>query len=179
MIATYQTLNVDTDDADASFLTTNYPENYFSHVIIDECHRSAWGKWSQVLTRNNDAVQVGLTATPRQIEFSEKTKESQADAQISADNIRYFGEPVYEYDMAQGIEDGYLAACEIRKGRVNLDDTGITLEDILARNPIDANTGLPITVHELRARYEKTDYEDQILLPDRVLAMCHDLFRYL
>ncbi len=178
LIATYQTLNVDTDDADASFLTTNYPENYFSHVIIDECHRSAWGKWSQVLKRNNDAVQVGLTATPRQIIFSEKTKESQADAQITADNIRYFGEPVYEYDMAQGIEDGYLAACEIRKGRVNLDDTGITLDDILARKPLDANTGLPIMVHELRARYEKTDYEDQILLPDRVLAMCHDLFRY-
>ncbi len=178
LIATYQTLNVDADDADASFLTTNYPENYFSHVIIDECHRSAWGKWSQVLTRNNDAVQVGLTATPRQIIFSEKTKESQVDAQVTADNIRYFGEPVYEYDMAQGIEDGYLAACEIRKGRVNLDDTGITSDDIMSRNPVDANTGLPVLVHDLPARYEKTAYEDQILLPDRVFAMCQDLFRY-
>lgn len=26
---------------------------------------SAWGKWSQVLTRNSSAVQVGLTVTPR------------------------------------------------------------------------------------------------------------------
>ena len=26
---------------------------------------SAWGKWSQVLTRNPSAVQVGLTANPR------------------------------------------------------------------------------------------------------------------
>ena len=25
------------------------PENYFSHIVIDECHCSAWGKWSQVL----------------------------------------------------------------------------------------------------------------------------------
>lgn len=50
-----------------NFLTENYPENYFSHIIIDECHRSAWGKWSQVLTRNPNVVQVGLTATPRQI----------------------------------------------------------------------------------------------------------------
>jgi type I restriction enzyme R subunit len=179
LIATYQTLDVDTDDADANFLVKNYPENYFSHVVIDECHRSAWGKWSQVLTRNADAVQIGLTATPRQIEFTEKTKETMADAQISSDNIRYFGEPVYEYDMAQGIEDGYLAACEIQKGRVNIDDTGITIDDIAARNPIDANTGLPITVKELRARYDKTDYEDRILLPDRVLAMCQDLFQYL
>jgi type I restriction enzyme R subunit len=178
LIATYQTLNVDTEDADASFLTKHYPENYFSHVIIDECHRSAWGKWSQVLTRNSKAVQIGLTATPRQIEFNEKTKEAQADAQVSADNIKYFGEPVYEYDMAQGIEDGYLAACEIQKGRVNIDDTGITLGDLLDRKPMDANTGLPITIGELRARYEKTEYEDSILLPDRVLAMCQDLFQY-
>ena len=107
-VATYQTLDVDTEDGTANFLTTFYPENYFSHIIIDECHRSAWGKWSQVLTRNPDATQIGLTATPRQIEITEKSKEAQADAQISADNLKYFGEPVYEYDMSQGIEDGYL-----------------------------------------------------------------------
>ena len=46
-IATYQTLGIDTDDADANFLTANYPEDFFSHIIIDECHRSAWGKWRQ------------------------------------------------------------------------------------------------------------------------------------
>jgi type I restriction enzyme R subunit len=66
-IATYQTLGIDTEDGDASFLTTFYPENYFTHVVIDECHRSAWGKWSQVLTRNAAAAQIGLTATPRKL----------------------------------------------------------------------------------------------------------------
>ena len=71
VVATYQTLGVDSDEADANFLLTNYPENYFSHIIIDECHRSAWGKWSLVLTRNPDAVQIGLTATPRQLEIPE------------------------------------------------------------------------------------------------------------
>jgi type I restriction enzyme, R subunit len=59
LIATYQTLGVDTEEADASFLTTHYPEDYFSHIIIDECHRSAWGKWSLVLKRNPNAVQIG------------------------------------------------------------------------------------------------------------------------
>ena len=44
-VATYQTLGVDNENGDANFLTTFYPENYFSHVVIDECHRSAWGKW--------------------------------------------------------------------------------------------------------------------------------------
>jgi type I restriction enzyme R subunit len=65
LIATYQTLDVDTDTAGANFLTTHYPENYFSRIVIDECHRSVWRKWAQVLTRNPEAVHIGLTATPR------------------------------------------------------------------------------------------------------------------
>lgn len=178
-VATYQTLGVDTEDGDATFLTTFYPENYFTHIVIDECHRSAWGKWSQVLKRNAEAVHVGLTATPRQFECKEDTKEVQDDAQITANNVEYFGEPVYEYDLAQAIEDGYLAACEIQKGRVNLDDTGITIDQIIARNPVDAITGQPITPEQLKDRYEKTQYEERILLPDRVIAMCGDLFKYL
>jgi type I restriction enzyme R subunit len=178
-VATYQTLDVDTEEGSANFLTTFYPPDYFSHIVIDECHRSAWGKWSEILTRNPNAVQIGLTATPRQLEVTETTKEAAADLQVTADNLKHFGDPVYEYDMAQGIEDGYLAACEIQKGRVNLDDTGITIDDILARHPINANTGQPVTRAELDEIYQKYDFEDRLLLPDRVLAMCGDLFRYL
>lgn len=179
LVATYQTLDVDSEEADANFLTTNYPENFFSHIMLDECHRSAWGKWSQVLKLNPNAVQIGLTATPRKLDVASKTKEAEADAQVTADNIGHFGEPVYEYDLGQGIEDGYLAACDIQKGRVNLDDTGITVEDIIAHNPVDAITGKPLGAEYIRDRYEKSDYEGQILLPDRVLAMSKDLFNYL
>jgi type I restriction enzyme R subunit len=186
LIATYQTLDVATDDADANFLVANYPENYFSHIVIDECHRSAWGKWSQVLTRNSDAVQIGLTATPRQIEPTERSAEAQADAQITADNIRHFGEPVYEYDIAQGIEDGYLAACEIVRRDIFLDDkprpereTGVGAEDLVGKRLTDARTGELLTVAETRARYDATDFEERLLLPDRVQAMCRDLFQHL
>ncbi len=179
LIATYQTLDVDSENADANFLTQNYPENYFSHVIIDECHRSAWGKWSQVLLRNPEAVQIGLTATPRKLNLSSTQKEASEDAKITADNVKHFGEPVYEYDLGQGIEDGYLAACDIQKGRVNLDATGVDIEDILARHPIDSVTGRALDETQVREHYEKTSFERQILLPDRVVAMSADLFKYL
>jgi len=178
-VATYQTLGVENDNGDATFLTTYYPENYFTHIVIDECHRSAWGKWSQVLTRNRNAVQVGLTATPRELKCKEETAEVKQDAEITANNIAYFGEPAYEYDIAQAIEDGYLAACEIQKGRVNLDDTGISKAEIIARNPVDAITGQPLTPAQIDDLYERYQFEDRILLPDRVLAMCQDLFNYL
>jgi len=180
-IATYQTLGIenDTDTDAASFLTTFYPENHFTHIVIDECHRSAWGKWSQVLTRNDEAAHIGLTATPRQLKGKGDAGEANPDEQITANNISYFGEPVYEYDMAQAIEDGYLAACQIQKGRVNLDDTGITKEQIIALNPFDALTGQQVVAEEIEELYQRTQYEDRILLPDRVYAMCKDLFSYL
>ena len=66
-----------------------------------------------MLTRNPNAVQVGLTATPRELDIISDTPEAQADVKITADNLRYFGEPVYDYDISQVIEDGYLAACDI------------------------------------------------------------------
>jgi type I restriction enzyme, R subunit len=186
LVATYQTLDVDTDDADANFLTTNYPPDYFSHIVIDECHRSAWGKWSQVLTRNPKAVQVGLTATPRQLEISEKTKEAELDAQINADNLRYFGDPVYEYDMSQGIEDGYLAACQIHRfdlfhdnKKINQRETPLTREDLAGKKLVDATTGENLTVAETRELYIAHDIEDKLLMPDRLAAMTQDLFNHL
>jgi type I restriction enzyme R subunit len=180
LIGTYQTLDVDTEDAEANFLVKNYPENYFSHIVIDECHRSAWGKWSQVLTRNPDAVQVGLTATPRQLKIKEKGPEAEADARLMADNLRYFGEPVYEYDMAQGIKDGYLAACEVVKRDVDIDAKALTRQDIFAgHQPTDFLTGAAATVADVRPQYGKQDFEDKLVLPDRVAAMCMDFFIHL
>ncbi|MCC6627732.1 MAG: DEAD/DEAH box helicase family protein [Chloroflexi bacterium] len=186
LIATYQTLDVDSDAADATFLTANYPPDYFSHIVIDECHRSAWGKWSQVLTHNPGAVQIGLTATPRQLTIAEHSGEAAADLQISADNLRYFGEPVYEYDMSQGIEDGYLAACEVVRRDIFFErkpaserDTGLEQADLAGRTITDATTGQPLTLAETRARYEATSFEDRLVLPDRVAAMCADLFAQL
>ena len=186
LVATYQTLDVDNEEATANFLTANYPEDYFSHIVIDECHRSAWGKWSEVLRRNPNAVQVGLTATPRIIEYTERTKEAQADAQITADNIRHFGEPVYEYDLSQGIEDGYLAACEILRfdlfhdnKRINERESGVDREDLTGKTLRDATTGEPISVAEAKEHYGAVEIEDNILMPERVAAMSKDLFSHL
>ncbi|MZP28709.1 DEAD/DEAH box helicase family protein [Heliobacterium undosum] len=185
LIATYQTLDIDTEDGGANFLTNHYPENYFSHIIIDECHRSAWGKWSQVFTHNPDAIQIGLTATPRQIEVTEKNKEALQDAKITADNHKHFGEPVYEYDMSQGIEDGYLAACEIERRDVLLDgkkerEYGVTKEDLKRRKLLaDAYTGEVLSPEEARKTYRAASLESKLILPERVSSMCSDFFSHL
>jgi len=183
-IATYQTLGIenDADDGDdhnkSSFLYEHYPENFFSHIIIDECHRSAWGKWSTVLTRNKEAIQIGLTATPRKLSSSDLELTSE-DSTITANNVAYFGEPVYSYELAQGLEDGFLAACEIQKGRVNLDMSVLTKDEVILRTPRDARTGSVLSEAEVQNEYTPAQFEVTIQLPDRLKAMCADLFQYL
>jgi len=40
------------------------PADFFQFIIIDECHRSIYGKWKAVLDYFKDAKILGLTATP-------------------------------------------------------------------------------------------------------------------
>lgn len=40
------------------------PPDYFQFIIIDECHRSIYGKWQSVLNYFKGATILGLTATP-------------------------------------------------------------------------------------------------------------------
>lgn len=178
-IATYQTLGLDGDDAEfASFLTEQYPEDAFSVIIIDECHRSAWGKWSEVLKRNPKAIHIGLTATPRQLRES-KTKTDE-DAEITANNHQYFGEPVYEYALIQAQEDGYLAACEIIKRKATIDAKVFTKAEVLAAKPTNIKTGKPITEEELtKDNYTGKDFDDELFIDMRTPAMCADLFKLL
>ena len=183
IIATYQTLGVDRDDADVSFLTANYPNDYFSHIIIDECHRSAYGKWSEVLIRNAGAVHIGLTATPRQFQYPENSVAAQDDRSITANNYDYFGEPIYEYSIVQGIADGYLARMEIIRNEVFLDgileQLGLRRDNLEGKGLVDARTGQAASISDTHEHYNAPRFEDILLLPERVKAMCRDLFDHL
>ena len=78
-------------------LYKQYPEDFFDLVIVDECHRggAAEGSNWQGILDYFDAVKLGLTATPRRDE--------------NADSYEYFGNPVYEYSLKRGVEDGFLS----------------------------------------------------------------------
>lgn len=177
-VATYQTLGLDDDEGFASFLSEHYGEDAFSVIIIDECHRSAWGKWSEVLKRNPNAIHIGLTATPRQLHESEDATEE--DREITANNHKYFGEPVYEYTLIEAQEDGYLAACEIVKRKASIDSTVFTREEILKAGVRDIRTGMPLTEADLtKEEYTGKDFDDELFIELRTPKMCEDLFSLL
>src|SRR5208337_4055146 len=170
-IATYHSLGVaGEENEEISFLTKNYPRDYFDVIVIDECHRSAWGSWSEVLTRNSAALQIGLTATPRALDLPDKVKiekGAQEDERITADNIGYFGEPAYSYDISQAVEDGYLAVCEIVRRDIfiqsktaNERETGLDAADL--GNIVDPVPGQPGLAEE-GAHYEAESFEAEIV----------------
>ncbi|HPT70915.1 MAG TPA: DEAD/DEAH box helicase family protein [Candidatus Cloacimonadota bacterium] len=177
LVATYQTLNVSDEDSTPVFWKENFPPNYFSHIIIDECHRSAWSRWSVVLTDNPNAVQIGLTATPRIVVGGKSnTPEFQEDAEITANNVKYFGEPAYEYTISQGQNDGYLAACEVIRRSVDLDKKGLVREDIQELSVVDVFTGKKVNPSEIDEAYTAERFDVDLLLEDRMNAMSQDLF---
>ena len=46
------------------------PPDYFQFIVVDECHRSIYGKWKAVLDYFSGAKVFGLTATPTPEAFS-------------------------------------------------------------------------------------------------------------
>ncbi|HUC01543.1 MAG TPA: DEAD/DEAH box helicase family protein [Candidatus Paceibacterota bacterium] len=90
-----------------------YPPEFFDLIIIDECHRSIYNVWKQVLDYF-DAFMVGLTATPdartygffNQNVVSEYTHE---EAVVDGVNVGY---DVYRIKTAVGEQGGQIEAGE-------------------------------------------------------------------
>ncbi len=194
LIATYQTLDQKVRDADGketTFFAKNYPPGFFDVIVIDECHRSAWGDWFAFLKSNFDAIHIGLTATPREIELPETDdeltkQEIQNDRQRLADNLEYFGEPVYKYTYLQGVRDGYLAPAEIETWDLFHDRRavpervrGVLRSDLAGKKLTNALTGQPVTPDAVAERNEGAALEQKLILPERVDAMCKHLFERL
>jgi type I restriction enzyme R subunit len=194
LIATYQTLDhkfqrvQHNKKSVENFFTKHYPKNYFDVIVIDECHRSAWGDWFEFLRANDAGIHIGLTATPREIEWPE-TKDEQTKKEIEndrlrlADNFKYFGEPVYVYPYLQGVSDGYLAPATIEQWDLYHDwqaqperVRGVLRSDLIGKKLTNALTGQPVGPAVVAERNEGPALEQKLILPDRVQTMCAHLF---
>ena len=92
------------------------PASYFQLVVVDECHRSIYGKWSGSL-RHFDATMIGLTATP--FVGNPDDLPDPDDASFVRDTLRFFevARPTYRYGMKQAIQEGWLVPYKIYKAK--------------------------------------------------------------
>ncbi len=94
-------------------LFRSFPADFFDLVIVDECHRGSAreeSSWRVILDHFQPAVQLGMTATP----LREETR----------DTYLYFGDPIYQYSLRQGIDDGFLAPYRVHRVVTEWDAAG-------------------------------------------------------
>jgi type I restriction enzyme R subunit len=94
-------------------LFRSFPPDFFDLVIVDECHRGSArdsSSWRAILDYFEPAYQLGMTATPLRDD--------------NRDTYLYFGNPLYEYSLRQGIDDGFLAPYRVHRVITEWDAAG-------------------------------------------------------
>lgn len=149
--ALYQGLTEKSKDGEEvdplGYIKEQFPPDYFDLIIVDECHRGSAredSQWRSILEYFKDAVQIGMTATP---------KESK-----DVSNIDYFGEPLLTYKLNDGIDDGYLAPYKVI--RINID------KDIEGYRPApgtldEDGNAVPDEI------YQQNDFDRNIIIDER------------
>ena len=142
-----------------------YPADFFDLIIIDECHRSGYGLWNDILKHFTGAAHLGMTATP---------KRGGPDGNI--DTYKYFGEPVYVYSYGQGVQDGYLAPFVVHRVLTNLDRKGKLL--IQEARELGAQI-ISAPGEEVQDEYTQKEFERRVSLPDRTKEIAKHLSKLL
>ena len=136
-------------------LFKSYSPDFFDLVIVDECHRGSArddSSWREILTYFKPAYQLGMTATPLRDD--------------NRDTYQYFGNPIYEYSLRQGIEDGFLAPYRVHRVVTQWDAAGWRPN----RDQLDRYSR-PIPDDE----YQTKDFERVIALRARTNAIARHL----
>jgi len=133
-----------------------YPKDFFDLIIIDECHRGSAneeGSWRAILDHFGSAVHIGMTATPKRKD--------------NVDTYQYFGKPVYEYSLKDGINDGFLTPYKVKRIRTNIDEYIYTESDKIIQGEVEQDF------------YEIKDYERKITLPQRTQLIAKSILKHI
>ena len=135
-----------------------FKPEFFDMVIVDECHRGSAkddSNWREILEYFSDAVQLGMTATPKETRYQS--------------NISYFNEPLYTYSLKEGIDDGFLAPFKVINITTNIGDEW---------RPTRGQRDIFGNVIEDRI-YNNQDYDYNIVMEDRIREVAHEISNYL
>ena len=145
-------------DDDKEHFRELFQPDFFDLIIVDECHRGSAkeeSRWRRVLEYFSDAIQIGMTATPKETKY------------IS--NLSYFGEPVYTYSLKEGIDDGFLAPFKV-----------INITTNIGEGWRPQKGQLDIYGNKIPDRiYTNSDYDYSIIIKDRIREVAQEITRYL
>ena len=139
----------------ASTLPVTYnpriPIESFDFVIVDECHRSIYHLWKQVI-EYFDAFLIGLTATP-----------SKATLGFFNQNL------VTEYPHVQAVADGVNVGYDIYRIKTRVSEQGTKLEagfDYQKRDRLTREKRWAVQDEE--ETFQKTQLDRSVVVPDQI-----------
>lgn len=140
--------------------------DHFKFIVIDECHRSIYGKWKAVLDYFKDAIVLGLTATPTPEAYAYfdnniVEKYTYEDSVIDGVNVPFRIYDIETKRTAQGgeIEDGTTITEVTKKtgkeGTLNVNQTIVYTNKALDKSVVDKNQ-----IKKVLAEYRDSIYTD-------------------
>lgn len=128
------------------------PSDFFDVIIIDECHRSIYGDWQQVLTYFNNAKIIGLTATP--------TPEAMA----------FFNKNrVVNYTLEKSIADGVNVPPRVYRIKTEISEAGGTLNEGEKVTKVSNLTGKGQNQKQKYDKdYTKTELDRSVVVPSQI-----------
>lgn len=128
------------------------PPDYFQFIIIDECHRSIYGKWQSVLNYFKDAKILGLTATPTPEAYAFFNKNT-----------------VEEYTYDDSVVDGVNVPARVYRIKTNITEHGgtINIGDIIT-DMTKSGTKLPSYVADERVEYGTKQLNRSVINPSQI-----------
>ena len=129
----------------------NIPIETFDFIITDECHRSIYHLWRQVL-EYFDTFIIGLTATP------------------SKQTLGFFNQNlVYEYTYEQSVADGVNVPYEVYRIKTEITEKGGLIQAgyyIDKRDKLTRKTRWNILEDDLK--YDSQDLDRSVVAPDQI-----------
>ncbi|MFZ1242123.1 MAG: DEAD/DEAH box helicase family protein, partial [Anaerolineae bacterium] len=134
--AIYQTLW--NEDGRGKRFFEKFPPDCFDLIIIDEAHRSGFGTWREILDYFKGAIQLGMTATPKQEENIDTygyfcAEEPAIPLDPSHPEKGSYRPAAYTYSLGRGIEDGFLATYNVHRIRTDLDKNGLHIHEAIEK----------------------------------------------
>lgn len=136
------------------------PKDFFQLIIVDECHRSIYGRWQRVLEYFEDAKIIGLTATPT----------PQAYAFFNCKKIidgKY--EPTFQYSVEQSYSDGINVPPRIYRIKTEVTESGGDIKEKEKVFEVNRRTGeKELYVQEQKQVYTSTEVDRSVVNPTQI-----------
>ncbi|MFY9161110.1 MAG: DEAD/DEAH box helicase family protein, partial [Paludibacteraceae bacterium] len=128
------------------------PADYFDLIIVDECHRSIYGRWQKVLNYFSSVRIVGLTATP--------APETKA---FFNDNL------IVNYTLEDSIADEINVSYRVYRIKTRVTEEGGVIEQDEKITEITKYTGeTKSLVAEKETEYLKTELDRSVVNPAQI-----------